>query len=105
MNASRATVILFEIALLWAQVQNLPGDQVETASEKKRFDAMAREFPAMAQVAKLLQHAGFDYVNGMQGFDALAGDPEANARYLGRLVMCAAKSPALAGNDLLRNGC
>lgn len=86
MNASYATVILFEMTHLWAQVQNLPGSEVEGSSEKDRFDRMAREFPAMAQAAKLLQCAGFDFVNGLQGFDALAGDPEANARYLAKLV-------------------
>jgi hypothetical protein len=86
LNASYATVILFEMTHLWAQVQNLPGSQVEGSSEKDRFDRMAREFPAMAQAAKLLQCAGFDFVNGLQGFDAMSGDPEANARHLAKLV-------------------
>jgi hypothetical protein len=95
-NASYATVILFEMTHLWAQVQNLPGSEVEHSSEKDRFDRMAKEFPAMAQAAKLLQCAGFDFVNGLQGFNALSGDPEANARYLAKLV---AMAPRIAFPD------
>lgn len=87
MNASYATVILFEMAHLWAQVQNLPAVEVERSSEKDRFDRMAREFPAMAQAAKLMQAAGFDYVNGLPGFDALSGDLQLNADQLGVLIM------------------
>jgi hypothetical protein len=90
MNASYATVILFEMAHRWAQVQNLPGDQVATSSEKEIFDRMAKEFPAMAMAAKLLQAAGFDYVNGLLGFDALPGDLQLNADHLARLICRAA---------------
>lgn len=87
MNASYATVILFEMAHLWARVQDLPATEVARSSEKARFDGLARKFPAMAQAAKLLQAAGFDYVNGLLGFDALSGDLQANADHLGALIM------------------
>jgi hypothetical protein len=103
-NASYATVILFEMAHLWAQVQNLPGDQVATSSEKDRFDRMAREFPAMGQAAKLLQAAGFDYVNGLLGFDALSGDLQLNADHLGRLVMKVAPGVVRNGERIAAQG-
>lgn len=96
MNASYATVILLEMAHRWAQVQDLPGDQIATSSEKDIFDRMAKEFPAMAQAAKLLQAASFDYVNGLCGFDALAGDLQANADQLARLICRGA--PAIVTN-------
>lgn len=86
MNASYATVILFELAHRWAQVQNLPGDQIERSSEKAIFDRIAREHPAMAMAAKLLQAAGFDYVNALPGYDALSGDPQTTADTLARLL-------------------
>lgn len=99
MNASYATVLLFEMAHRWAQVQNLPGDQVADSSEKAIFDRMAREFPSMAQAAKLLQAAGFDFVNAMghgTGFDALAGDPQIMADTLAKLLRMSA--PAIVAN-------
>jgi hypothetical protein len=103
-NASYATVILFEMAHLWAQVQNLPGDQVATSSEKDRFDRLAREFPAMGQAAKLLQAAGFDYVNGLMGFDALSGDLQLNADHLGLLVMKVAPGVVRNGERIAAQG-
>lgn len=99
MNASYATVILFEMAHRWAQVQDLPGRDVDNSSEKAIFDRMAKEFPAMAQAAKLLQAAGFDFINGMgatTGFDALAGDPQTVADTLARLLRMSA--PAIVAN-------
>ena len=97
MNASYATVVFFEMAHLWAQVMNLPGSQVEGSSEKDRFDRLAKQFPAMAQGAKLLQAAGFDYVNGLCGYDALAGDLQANADHLARLICRGAPAVVRAG--------
>lgn len=103
MNASYATVILFEMAHRWAQVQNLPAVEVADSSEKAIFDRMAREFPAMAQAAKLLQAAGFDFVNGLQGFDALPGDLQANADQWARLLTRSAPAIVANGERMARN--
>lgn len=86
MNSSYATVLLFEMAHRWAQVQNLPGSEVAASSEKAIFDRMAGEFPAMAQAAKLLQSAGFDFVNGLDGHNAPALGLERTAFMLAALV-------------------
>lgn len=68
-SASRRTVLVLEFAHLWAQVQDLPGNQVEKSSEKMRFDLFAKEQPQLAALAQRIQFETFDRVNAMTGED------------------------------------
>jgi hypothetical protein len=61
---------------------------------------MAAEFPAMGQAAKLMQATGFDYVNGLLGFDALSGDLQLNADHLGTLMIKVAPGVVRAGERM-----
>lgn len=65
LSASPRTVLVLEYALLWARVQELPGDKAEASDENQRFVRFEARHPELAALAKSIQFDAFDRVNAL----------------------------------------
>ena len=64
-STGRRTILVLEFAHLWAQVQDMPGNEAEASSEAQRFNLFAEQHPDLAKLAKRIQFDAFDRVNAL----------------------------------------